>query len=699
MEGFHRLLQRQIRRHLPPDLRDSKELAAFLDAVNTAYVEDDVDRGMLERSLDLSSQELFAANNEMRALFKTLPDTVLILDLDGRVLDVKGGSIDSGLQTVALRDTFLERMLDFESVGGLRAALAGVCATQDPRGLTLQGRLPQAGREYELRLMPLSSRKALAVITEVTQRRKSERDLLAARDQAEAATRAKSEFLATMSHEIRTPLNGVIGMTGVLMETELSAEQKEFARIIHMSGETLLTLINDILDFSRIEAERMQLETTRFSPTELLEETVEMFADQANRKRVELGLLIGDCVPDHVEGDPGRLRQVLLNLLGNALKFTHAGSVFVSADSEILQSGDVQLEIAIADTGIGIHPDILPSLFEPFTQADGSTTRQFGGTGLGLAISRRLVTLMGGDISVHSNLGRGTIFRFHVRLGHSGATSPAVRAATQIRELSLLCIDDSATYRSILKRQLSPCTGELHIYPDASEALDLVAAWTADPPCHVVIVDMDMPGVDGVEFTRRLRESQAGRSLPVLLLTCGDDRATIERAIAVGVNRVIQKPFRTHHLRTVVQQLAFPELSLVDPSLPETRPAKEGANLRILVAEDNPVNQRVVCSMLERLGHHADVAANGLEALRALEELTYDLVLMDCQMPEMDGYDATRHLRTREGTDASVKVIALTANAMKGDRERCLAAGMNDYLRKPVRLDDLRTVIAKHFAA
>ena len=699
MEGLHRLLQRQIRRHLPAELRDSEDLTAFLAAVNAAYVEDDVDRGMLERSLDLSSQELFAANSEMRALLQTLPDTVLILDPRGRVLDVKGGSLDSGLPAEDLRDRHLGGLLDFQPPASLETALAGVCASRAPHEHTLQAGLADGSHEYELRLMPLSGHRALAVLTEVTQRRRNERDLLAARDQAEAATRVKSEFLATMSHEIRTPLNGVIGMTGVLMETELSPEQREYARIIHTSGETLLTLINDILDFSRIEAERMQLELARFSPSELLEETVEMFADQAKRKGVELGTLIEAGVPPRVEGDPGRLRQVLLNLVGNALKFTQAGSVVVSADAETLDSGDIRLEVAVTDTGIGIPPEVLPSLFEPFQQADGSTTRQFGGTGLGLAISRRLVKLMGGEISVHSNPGRGTVFRFHMRLGDGGPAPGEGAEFDALRELSILCVESSDVYRTILERQLGPHTARLTLHASASEALDLISSWPSDPPCQLVIVPMDMPGIDGVEFTRRLRASPAGGDLPVLMLAARDDRRSMERAQSAGVNLIVHRPFRTRHLLTAVQDLAFPERARIDVRS-SPGPGPEGCpDLRILVAEDNAVNQRVVRTMLRRLGYRVDVAANGLEALRALEELAYDLVLMDCQMPQMDGYEATRRLRAREPLGRPTKVIALTANAMKGDRERCLDAGMDDYLHKPIRLQDLRSMIEKHFAA
>jgi PAS domain S-box-containing protein len=669
----------------------------------------------LDRVFHDMAASLEEVTRREKAVIDGTTDVIFVKDLDQRYLMInRAGAAFLGTTVESIIGTSNDDLVDADSARRIREAdneilASGRTATYELVATNKSG----AERTYLTTRGPYRDRRGtiigiMGISHDITERKSIATQLEQARDAALESVRLKSEFLANMSHEIRTPMNGVIGMTGLLMETDLSSTQRDYAGTIQSCAEALLRIIDDILDFSKIEAGLLRFEKIDFDLRGAVESTLDLLAERAQTKGLELASLVERDVPTALQGDPGRLRQVLTNLVGNAVKFTERGEIVVSVKTVSDSASQATLRFEIQDTGIGISTEAQRGLFRAFTQADGSTTRKYGGTGLGLAISKQLVERMGGQIGIDSTPGLGSTFWFTAEFEKQlEIAAPASEFAGSLSHARVLIVDDNAVNRRILRHQTASWGMIVTEAESGVQALDLLRAGVRqEQPYDIAILDLMMPGMDGLQLAAAIKADPSVAGVALVLLPSFGQRGDGETALQTGIAAYLQKPVRQSQLYDCLTALmarspreAVTPLRLVTQhSIRESGvrgSEKTFSSVRILVAEDSPVNQRVALGQLSNLGYRAEAVANGLEVLEVLQKGRVDIILMDCQMPEMDGFAATAEIRRREGTLRHTIIIAMTANALDGDSERCVAAGMDDYLSKPVKADLLRSKLER----
>ena len=653
--------------------------------------------GLLDalKKLKASYQNLQQSEQRYRGVFDGVNDAIIVGTPFGQVLDINDSAC---------------RMFGWNYGEFLEKTVVDMLPADDTPNVDERGALSLSENTFEVVLVrangehfPAAARasfqdigdeeRLLIVIRDITKEKREEKELIQAKEDAEAAARAKADFLANMSHEIRTPLNAIYGMTSLMLDTPLDDEQQDFIETIRAGSDTLLNVINDILDFSKIEAGKLELEIQPFYVRNCVEEALDLLTEKAANKMLDLAYMIEEGTPSVVLGDVTRLRQILVNLLTNGIKFTDTGEVVVSVRSMLLENEQYELTFSVRDTGIGIPKDKMDKLFKSFSQVDSSTTRKYGGTGLGLAISRELVEKMGGTLWVESEEGKGSTFHFTIIVDSEPDAEPSPFDGVQplLVDKRILIVDDNATNRKILHKQ----TLSWGMQPTTVESGEQALALLKDgEPFDIAILDMQMPGINGFMLARKISEMGLNIALPMIILT--SIKREKARAGDVKIAAFLNKPIKSSNLHRILtdiissapsSQAKTKRKSDLDPTLAEKYP------LRILLTEDNLINQKVTLKLLSHLGYRADLANNGIEALEALERQTYDVVFMDIQMPEMDGDEATRRIRENFPPERQPHIVAMTAHALEGDREKYLERGMDDYVSKPINIDALIAVL------
>lgn len=717
-----RLLLRQIAKvgasvERPPDERGWQD---FLERIERSYKEAEADRYLLERSLDkvsaemqqlyeslrrASEQSLAIERDKLKAIISATGDGLATVDAEGIIQSINpAGARMLGWNAEELAGKSLREIVssrDVEIDPTFCEALAEGRVYRSDRARFAHHDMGFVHVSYVL--TPISQDKQntgfVLVFHDMTTRKRVEEQLEHARAEAEATSRIKSEFLANMSHEIRTPMNAVLGMAGLLLDTPLNEEQRDYAAIVKSSGEHLMSLLNSILDLSKIEAGRLELERVEFDIRRVVDEVLQIFSERGAGPEVELVGHVGATVPPRVVGDPNRLRQVLLNFVSNAMKFTERGEVTVSVHLIAVVDGRAEVHFSVRDTGIGMAEEAMSRLFTPFTQADGSTTRRFGGTGLGLAISKQLVELMRGRVGVDSKKGQGSEFWFTAQF--AVCQSDQDELPLEVKGLRALLVDDNAASRTSISETLGEWGVEVVAVESSMKAFVALSQAKSDQAFDMVLLDQHLPGLSGLEIARALCADHSFDHITKIWMGNLSRGIHSDDLRQVGIRVIIPKPVRRQSMRQALMRGFAPEMGreLLPTMQPPPReffaPVRTRTHgAQILVAEDNLVNQRLAGKLLERIGYTYDVVANGLEAVEAVAANAYRLVLMDCMMPEMDGYQATRELRHK---GFKLPIVAMTANALPGARETCIGSGMDDYITKPIEPQRLETVLKRWF--